>query len=75
MPKLSRQTLGRSVHCVVYIEHKTAAAAARATGIDEFDLRRAWGRGNQASRHMSMTRLIEYLDKLGYEVHFELIKK
>lgn len=73
--KLTRLALGQAMRKVIYADHGRAVHAADAIDCDPQDLRRAWGTGNQSSRHHSIQRLLDYFDKLGYEVHFTLVKK
>jgi hypothetical protein len=75
MVKLTKLALGNAMREVIYNDHGRAVHAASVIGVDPQDLRRAWGKGNQASRHHSFDRMLDYLDKLGYEVHFSVVKK
>jgi hypothetical protein len=75
MVKLTKLALGNAMRTIIYARFGRAVHAANAIDVDAQDLRRAWGRGNQASRHHSFDRMLDYLDKLGYEVHFSVVKK
>jgi hypothetical protein len=73
--KLTLRNLGMEMHRIIYRDYPTAAAAARAIDADPLDFRRAWGRGNNASRHLSYARICEYFERLGYDVHFTVEKR
>jgi hypothetical protein len=75
MVKLTKLALGNAMRTIIYARFGRAVHAANAIDVDAQDLRRAWGKGNQASRHHSFDRMLDYLDKLGYEVHFSVVKK
>lgn len=70
---LTRQLLGLAVRSVCMQHYKMFTKAAKAIGVSEERLTSAWSRDIKKS--MRMDSMILMLDKLGYEVHFNIVRK